>query len=253
MTPIIAILTAGLAFGSGIVALYAQPFLPESTKSDLSQAVVSQVSALVSLLLAMVLGTLVGTGFGFFFTQKANLDDFSVQALQFDQALAQYGPETRPVRAQFKKAFVQGYDLFWGRGDADPSALSVAAPLAQVSAINAYLASLRPSSEAQKQALVKVNRYAETMEQSRLLMSLQVAGRPVAWQLVAILAIWAIALFFGYGLFAPKSATTVVALAFGALSVGLAIFLIFDLRQPYSGVFRVSPGSLEETIRFLNR
>ena len=251
MTPIIAFLIAGLAFGSGIVALYAQPFLPESTKSDHSRTVVSQVSALVSLLLAMVLGTLVGTAFGFFFAQKANLDDFSVQVLQFDQALAQYGPQTGPVRAQFKQAFVGGYHLFWGRGDGDPAALS--APLSQERAINTYLASLKPSSDGQKQALARANQYATAMEQSRLLMSLQMAGQSVAWQLVAILAVWAVALFFGYGLFAPKSATTIAALAFGALSIGLAIFLIFDLRQPYSGIFRISPGPLEETINVLNK
>jgi hypothetical protein len=28
--------------------------------------------------------------------------------------------------------------------------------------------------------------------------------------------------------------------------------LIFDLRQPFTGVFRISPGSLRETIKFLS-
>jgi hypothetical protein len=119
--------------------------------------------------------------------------------------------------------------------------------------IDAYLSSLQPTSEVQKQAVAKANQYAAAMEQSRLLMSLQVAGQSVPSELVAVLAIWAIALFFGYGLFALNTPTIITTLAFGALSIGLAIFSIFDLRQPYTGVFRVSPAALEQAIGFLNK
>jgi Protein of unknown function (DUF4239) len=44
----------------------------------------------------------------------------------------------------------------------------------------------------------------------------------------------------------------VAALAFGAVSIGLAVFLIFDLRQPYTGVLRISPAAVEQAIGFLN-
>ena len=250
---LVAIAIAVVTFGSGIMALFVQQRLPDAHKSDSSSKLITQVSALVSLLLAMVLGTLVGTSFAFFFTQKASLDVFAAQALQFDQALAQYGPETRAARAKLKDAMVRGHDLFWGHDGIDPATFTVAGPLAQEAVIDEFLASLQPQSEAQKQALAKANQYASAMEQSRLLISLQVAGQSVPWQLVAILAVWGIALFFGYGLFAALNATTIAALAFGAVSISLAIFLIFDLRQPYTGAFRVSPAALEQTIDFLNK
>jgi hypothetical protein len=241
-----------LTFGSAMTALRVQRFIPDLSKSDV-RGVITQVSALVSVLLAMVLGTLVGTSFGFFFTQRANLDTFAAHALQLDLALAEYGPETKPARAQFRDEFVQGYDLFWGRGDVDRAAFTVARSLHQGATVDAYLSSLQPTSEVQKQAVARANQYAAAMEQSRLLMLLQVAGQSVPSELVAILAIWAIALFFGYGLFAPNTPTIVTTLSFGALSIGLAIFLIFDLRQPYAGVFRVSPAALEQAIDFLNK
>jgi hypothetical protein len=248
-----AILTAGVTFASGMGALHVQGFLPDSMRSDSCRAVIVQISALLSVLLAMVLGGLVGTSFAFFFAQKANLDTLSAQVLQFDHALAEYGPEASRARAQLKEVVLQGYEVFWSRRQVDPGALTAARPLVQEDTMNALLASLQPTSQAQKQALAKAQQYAAAMEQSRLLLSLQIAGQSVPWQLIVIVAFWAAALFFGYGLFAPNNATIVIALALAAVSIGLAIFLIFDLRQPYTGVFRISPGSLKETIKFLSR
>lgn len=79
--------------------------------------------------------------------------------------------------------------------------------------------------------------------------ALQIAGPLVPWQLVVIVAFWAAALFFGYGLFAPNNAAIIIALALAALSIGSRYYL----RQPYTGVFRISPGSLREAIKFLSR
>jgi hypothetical protein len=42
--------------------------------------------------------------------------------------------------------------------------------------------------------------------------------------------------------------TTIVALAFGAISVASAMFLILDLTQPYSGLFRVPPSAIQQTL-----
>jgi hypothetical protein len=248
-----AILTAGVTFGSGMGALHVQQFLPDSMRSDSCRTVIAQVSALLSVLLAMVLGGLVGTSFSFFFAQKSNMDTLSAQVLELDRALAEYGPEASGARTQLKEAALQGFEVFLSHRQVDPGAFTtVARPLAQEDATNAVLASLQPKSEAQKRALAKAQQFATAMHQSRLLLSLEIAGPLVPWQLVVIVAFWAAALFFGYGLFAPNNAAIIIALALAAVSIGLALFLIFDLRQPYTGVFRISPGSLRETIKFLS-
>ena len=88
------------------------------------------------------------------------------------------------------------------------------------------------------------------VEQSRLLMSLQVAGPPV---LVAILIFWTAALFFGVGLYAQSNAVVLAAVTFGALSVAFAVFLILGLGEPYTGLFRVNPAALGEAIDFLGK
>ena len=91
------------------------------------------------------------------------------------------------------------------------------------------------------------------VEQSRLLMSLQVAAGPVSWFLIAILVFWTAALFFSIGLYAEPNALVYSALTFGALSIAFAIFLILEFGQPYTGLFRVTPAALVQTIEFMDK
>jgi hypothetical protein len=251
------ILICVLIFALFMVAAYAglslQSQLTSAHKSGETKGVVGQVSGLVSLLLALVLGTLIGVSWGYFSGQRTNLENFSAQILRLDQALAQYGPETKPLRDKLKDGIQKGYDAFWGGGNVDPNLLTVAAPLAAAQGIADFLATLKPATDAQKAALATAQQYASMVEQSRLLMSLQVASAPVSWVLIAILVFWTAALFFGIGLYAESNALVIAALTFGALSIAFAIFLILELGMPYTGLFKVSPAALEQTIQYIDK
>jgi len=238
---------------AGYAGLALQTRLMPAHKTGETKAVVGQISGLVSLLLALVLGTLIGVSFAYYSTQKANLETFSAQILRLDQALAQYGPETKPLRDKLKAGIVKGYETFWGGGNVDPNALTVEGPLANAQAVSDFLATLQPKTDAQKAALATANLYASMVEQSRLLISLQVASGPVSWFLIAILVFWTAALFFGIGLYAESNTLVTAALAFGGLSIAFAIFLIFEFGLPYTGLFRVSPAALEQTIEFIDK
>ncbi len=242
-----------LILGSSCAGLLAQRRLAEEHRSADSRGVVGQVAGLVSLLLALVLGTLIGVSFSFFSNQKTQLENFSAQILRLDQALAQYGPETKPARDKLKEAIVTGYETFWGKGKPAHDALTVAWPLADSQRMTDYLLTLQPKTDAQKQALATANQYGNMVEQTRLLTSLQVASHPVSLFLVAILVFWTVALFFAIGLYAAPNALVLTTLSFGALSIAFAIFLIFELGLPYTGLFRVSPAALQQAIRFIDR
>src|SRR5271154_5198877 len=145
---------------AGFVGLLMQSRPTEAHKTGESKGVVGQISGLVSLLLALVLGTLIGVSFAYYSTQKANLETFSAQILRLDQALAQYGPETKPLRDKLKAGIVKGYETFWGGGNVDPNALTVEGPLANAQAVSDFLATLQPKTDAQKAALATANQYA---------------------------------------------------------------------------------------------
>ena len=242
---LVSILIFVVTLGAGLIGLYAHSKLPPEQKNDSARSVVGQVAGLVSLLLALVLGTLIGTSFGFFGGQKTALEGLSAQILELDQALAQYGPETKPARDRLKEATQKAYDAFWGGGEADPALLSVASPMASFQATKAFLATLTPTTDAQKQALASANALAGQIEHSRIMMDLQVATPPVNAGLVIVLVIWAVILFFGMGLFAQSNGLVLSALTFGALCVAFAVFLILELGLPYTGMFRVTPAALQ--------
>src|ERR1700722_5585451 len=125
---------------AGYAGLFVQGrLLTEAHRTAESKGVVGQVSGLVSLLLALVLGTLIGVSFAYYSTQRANLETFSAQILRLDQALGQYGPETKPLRDKIKEGIVKGYETFWGGGSPDPVVLTVGPPLANAQAISDYL------------------------------------------------------------------------------------------------------------------
>jgi len=244
---LIAIGVAVLTFGSGILGLYFQRRLPQEHMSGGSRDMILAVIGLVTLLLALVLGTLVGNTYAFFATQRSELETFASRALLVDQALAQYGPEAKPTRDEMKEALTQSYELFWRGGDADPNQLRVEVALARWQAMADSLKPLNPTTPAQKDALSAANLNLVLMEQTRLLMSLQLAS-PIAWSLVIIVLGWSMFLFCGFGVLSGTNSTTIVALGLGAISVASAIYLIQDLSQPYSGLFRVSPAAIEQTI-----
>jgi hypothetical protein len=63
-----------------------------------------------------------------------------------------------------------------------------------------------------------------------------------------ILVFWLTALFGGFGLFAARNSTVVVALVVCAASVSAAIYLILEMSDPIHGLVKVSAEPLRLTL-----
>ena len=135
----------------------------------------------------------------------------------------------------------------------DPAILSVANPIAAFAATKAFLTTLNSTTDAQKQALASANALAGQIEHGRILMNLQVASHPVSPGLIIVLVIWAVVLFFGMGLFVEFNGLVLSALAFGAICVAFAVFLMLELGLPYTGLFRVSRAALQEALANIDK
>lgn len=241
-----------LAFVFGIAGLFLQRLLPEPHTSDRSRDMIGAIVGLLSLLLALVLGTLIGSAFAFYATEKSEMETFASRAIQLDLALAEYGPETALARANMKETLQGVHDMLWADGTAKAAKpdLTVARPIGHLRLMDEYVASLSPQTPAQRQFAAAAVGDAASMEQTRLLISLQLAS-PVSWPLVAIVVSWALILFSGFGLLSRLNATTVVALGFGAFAVGSALFLILELSEPFTGLFRIPSGAFEQMLAAL--
>jgi hypothetical protein len=245
-TFLISILVFVLTFASGMFGLYLQKRLPQEHMSGGSRDMILAVIGLVTLLLALVLGTLVGNTYAFFAGQKTSIETLASRAILLDRALAQYGPETKPARDRMREGLEQSYQIFW-RGEVSSEQLRVGQALKRWQPMSDYLASLDPATPVQRQAAAAANANFGLMEQTRILMSLQLTS-PVAWSLLIVVICWSALLFCGFGVLSGTNRTTIISLGLGSFAVATAVFLILDLSQPFSGVFRVPAAALQETL-----
>ena len=109
-----------LTLAASYAGLEVQKRLRDEHKTGASKGVVGQVAGLLTLLLALVLGTLIGVSYAYYSTQKTELEGFSAQVLRLDQALGQYGPETKPLRDRMKAGIVKAYRDVLGRRRSRP-------------------------------------------------------------------------------------------------------------------------------------
>jgi hypothetical protein len=244
-----------LTFGVGMLGLRVQTLLNEHNSIEKSRDMIGSVVGLLTLLLALVLGTLIGNTYYFSTGVQSQLQSMMSSIVLMDKSLGEFGPETKLLRDGMKAGLQHIYDDVWIKGNVDPDKLSVAGAMDAMTPFErglAGLGALEGKSPEQKGALANAQAKFAAFMSTRIMMSLQVAT-PFSQSLLVVVVIWAMLLFFGYGLLSRHSTTTLVALAFGSICVSFAIFIIVELAQPYSGLFRISPAGLLQTIEAIDR
>ncbi len=250
MTAIWVSTAAALAtFVAGLFGLWLQRLLPEPHTSDRSRDMITAIAGLVSLLLALVLGTIIGSAYAFYSNQKTELETIAARALQLDIALAEFGPETKEAREELKAGTQGIHDMFWGEKpifDSDPGQVAPGrGAIESLKATDAAIAALDPRTPLQKQAVAAAVVDASLIQNTRLSIAMQLKSP------VTVVVLWSILLFCGFGMLSRINATTIAALGFGGFAVGSSLFLIIELSQSYTGLFRVPAAALEQSIEEL--
>jgi hypothetical protein len=249
-TVFIAIAVGVLTFSFGILGVYLRQLLPEKHMSTGSDKMIGAIMGLVSLLLALVLGTLVGSAYGFFTTQKANIETLCARSLELDLAFRQYGAETQPLRDMLRASMTGAHEAIWGNGATYRQQFDVRTYISRFEKWNEMIASLSPHTPVQTELLSSMIASSSVYQQTRMSTSLQLAS-PFSWPLLLIVVSWATLLFCGFGVLSGLNPTSAAALALGSFAIGSAIFLILELSQPYTGLFRIPAGSMEQTLAAL--
>jgi hypothetical protein len=252
MTTVVISIAAGvLTFCMGMLGLYIRRLLPERHMSTGSKEMIGAIMGLVSLLLALVLGTLVGSAYGFFANQKANIEALCARSLELDLTFRQYGAETQPLREALRTSMMGADDAIWGNGTTYRQQFDVRAYMSKFESWNQTISSLSPHTPAQTQLLSSMIASSGAFQQTRVLTSLQLAS-PLSWPLLLIVVSWAMLLFCGFGLLSSPNGTSAAALGLGSFAVASAIFLILELSQPYTGLFRIPSAAMVRTLEALN-
>ena len=241
-------------FAGGAIGLILQRILHESFTTGGPRDMIGAVVGLLTLLSALVLGLLIWTVYGVYSGQNLAVQTLAVKDLQLDLALADYGPDVTPLRALIREQIGKTIDQIWRADASDRNfvADNFASAVQSQRSRQAGLDKLHPATDDQKQALAAASSAIDAIAQSRLQMSFALTD-PVSYPLVVVVVAWAAFLFCGFGLMSKGNAMSVVAGAVGALAISSAVYLILDLSDPYSGVFRASPAPLEQVLAVMGK
>ena len=142
-------------FAGGSVGLILQRVLPETFTTGGPRDMIGAVVGLLTLLSALVLGLLIWTAYGVYAGQNLAVQTLAAKVLQLDLALADYGPDATPMRAQVRQNLAKTIDEIWGanESDADFVANNFAAAVQSLRSREKALEGLHPSTDSEKQAL----------------------------------------------------------------------------------------------------
>ena len=149
-----------------------------------------------------------------------------------------------------KTSVQEAYDAAQGNRKAYEQHFQIGDYLSKFEKWNDMVASLAPHTPQQTELLSSIRTTSASFQQTRLLMSEQLASS-ISWPLLVIVVGWALLLFCGFGVMSGLNLTSVVALALGAFAVATAIFLILELNRPFSGLLQVPTMSIEATLKAL--
>src|SRR4029450_1139995 len=109
----IAFVSMGCIFAGALLGLGLQRLLPSHHLSKETQDVVKLSAGMIATLTALVLGLLVSSAKSSFDAANNGIVQGSAKLILLDRALARYGLETQPARAQLQRAVAGGIERVW--------------------------------------------------------------------------------------------------------------------------------------------
>jgi hypothetical protein len=244
-----AIFVALVTFGASVVGMLLQWVVPADVLTA-SKGSVGAMVGLVTLLLALVLGLLVFTAFSVFTTQRDEAYSLGPMVAEVDLALELYGPEAAGGRAGLRTALQRSRARFFGDSQRGPQPFTFEEMRAIFLSQGSFFDRLKPETETQRGLLATARDQVRKLADTQMLMARQLAN-PFPPHVLTVVIYWASALFLGNGLVAATNAVSVLAHLAGAVSIGIAIFLILELSHPYTGLIRLSPTGIDRVLEIL--
>ena len=246
----IACVMFGCVVVSTLAAMTIARRLPEHHLSNESRDVVKLGLGVIGTLTALVLGLLVAATKGTYDAQSGTVKELAAQMAVLDRVLARYGPEAGEARGHLRSLAQSVLDQVWPHDTATPIDFSGGQSKQAGEAFYDAVAALEPKTDSQR--LLKSRAQEMTVGLGQLRQRLVVnSERSIPPPLLMVLGVWQATLFAGFGLLAPRNATTIVILVVCMLSVSGALFLVLELDRPFEGTVRVPDTPLRAVMSHL--
>ncbi len=254
------ILLAGSALG-----VFVRPFLSERHRSQETTDLIRLVITMLVTFAALVLGLLTSSVKASFDLVDNDLRSFSINLIQLDRLLHQYGSETDAARSLLRSYTAAAIASTWPTepkppGDYYPTQVPPPTDNSiesvklgdMLARIEIDLHQLDPEDPMhRRQAVVILNQFEQLMRLRWRL--IEEAHSSISMPFYLVLAFWLVILFASFGLSAPRNALSYITILLGALSIASVVFVILDLDTPFSGLFLVSSQPMRDALAQLSR
>jgi hypothetical protein len=202
---------------------------------------------LIATLAALVLGLLIASAQSSFQAQSSQIKQITASVILLDNILARSGPEGRPVRILLRSAVETLVKRIW---DGHETAVTTGnTPFEASTQSNLFfdkLLELSPQNDGQRQMQARAVQIGIDLAQTRILF--EQSGSTISKPFLAVLVFWLTIIFVSFGLFARPNLTIVAALFVCSLSASAAIFLIFALSHPFSGLMAIPSAPMSNAL-----
>jgi hypothetical protein len=261
-----AIVLLVVLFGGSALGMAIRPFLSERHRSRETTELIQLVMTMLVTFAALVLGLLTNSVKQSFDTIENDLRSVSIQLIQLDRSLRQYGPATERARGLLRTYTAARIATTWtdeprppGNYDAAGASLFDSGSSIDRASFNDMLAQvetmirgLDPKDPEHRQLQQTCINQFELLMHARWKL-IEEAHASISMPFYAVLAFWLVIIFASFGLSAPRNMLTAITIMLGGLSIASVIFVILDLDTPFTGIFKVSSGPLREALVQLSR
>ena len=237
---------AAASFLFGLIGFSLRMAAPPAMLAD-AHGMIGSIAGLIALLLALVLGLVIWTSHGVYTTQVSESLSLGPIVMQLAYAFEQLGPKGVEGRKLLQGQVLSHRERFWGEDRHRRGSMSYAVSRADTRDMAEFLARVSPANDEERRLVATAQQLSTSMIQTQLLMARQLAT-PLPPILLAVVVGWSLVLFFAYGLSSAPNAISVAMTALGAISVASALLLIFELMDPYDGMFRIPPDGINHLL-----
>ncbi|HXK25843.1 MAG TPA: hypothetical protein VMS55_24455 [Myxococcota bacterium] len=238
------------SLGGALLGMRLGRTLPEHHLDAASKDVVRLCMGLIATLSALILGLVTASAKESFDAQGSAARNVATEVVTLDRTLAAFGPESDPVRGEIRDLMRARVEATAG-GGATP-AEAVLGRGAGGEAVLRHILDLKPADDAQRWVQSQALGLASDVLRTRWA-SLTQSTTPVPAPFIAVIGFWLTALFWSFGLFAPRNGMVIAVLALAAASVSACVFLILEMQTPFSGVLHVSLDPLRYALEQLGK
>jgi hypothetical protein len=248
----IALISGVCIFGGTLLGFAIRKMLPEHHLAEESKDAIKVGAGMISMMAALVLGLLVSSAKSNFDATNTAIIQGGARVILLDRLLAGYGPETREVREDLRRAVAAGIKLLWPDEPAAKAGLQAFEHEAPIERMLEKIRGLKPQTEAQRILQGQALQLGHEMMLSRWV-QIEQAQTSLPKAFLVIVLFWLAMLYMTFGLLAPRNATVVTVMLIGAVALATAMFLIVEMNQPMGGAIRISSGPMRKALEHLGR